>query len=191
MMCVKLESVDIGNTIENFLNLMKLVMLILCLAHWLACLAYVIATNEPDVMRTWIGNYGIADATWDIKYVTALYWCTTTMVTIGYGDVKAVTDLERIFIVFSMVLASGVFGYATNSIILIFESRSPEQMQLDNKIGIIKKYIKRKNLSADLQDRIKNYMEWLAEEEYKARIQNYTVDFSTIIVRYYLYGVKG
>ena len=57
MMSAKLETVDIGNTIENFLNLMKLVMLILCLAHWLACLAYVIATNESDISHTWIGKY--------------------------------------------------------------------------------------------------------------------------------------
>lgn len=63
-----------GNLLENTLSLTKLVMLILCLAHWLACLAYVIATSENDLSQTWIGVYGILDDDWDVKYISALYW---------------------------------------------------------------------------------------------------------------------
>jgi len=83
------------------------------------------------------------------------------MVTVGYGDVTAGTTVERIYIICCMFIASGVFGYATNSIIMIFETRSPEQIELETKFAIIKKYIRRKNLPFDLQERIRNYMDWL------------------------------
>jgi potassium voltage-gated channel Eag-related subfamily H protein 6/hyperpolarization activated cyclic nucleotide-gated potassium channel 2 len=65
---------NIGNALENLLCLMKLVMLILCLAHWLACLAYVIATSVDDQTNTWITLYGIDNEDWYVKYITALYW---------------------------------------------------------------------------------------------------------------------
>lgn len=57
----------------------------------------------------------------------------TTMLTIGYGDILPSTTVERIYIIACMVIASGMFGYATNSIIMIFETKSPEQLELEIK----------------------------------------------------------
>jgi hypothetical protein len=42
------------------------------------------------------------------------------MITVGYGDIHAVTSSEMIFAIFQMILASGVFGYTMNSIMLLF-----------------------------------------------------------------------
>lgn len=36
-------------------------------------------------------RYGIVDADWGIKYISAFYFSVTTMITVGYGDINANT----------------------------------------------------------------------------------------------------
>ena len=45
------------------------------------------------------------------RYIWSLYWSTTTLTTVGYGDISATNSIEAGFLVF--VLMSGVFFYAT------------------------------------------------------------------------------
>lgn len=60
-------------------------------------------------------KYGIDEAEWEIKYISAFYFSVTTMITVGYGDINANTQTEMIFAVFAMVLASAIFGYSMSS----------------------------------------------------------------------------
>lgn len=42
------------------------------------------------------------------------------MLTIGYGDIIAVNDIERIFTIIMACVTCGVFGYTINAIGTIF-----------------------------------------------------------------------
>lgn len=42
------------------------------------------------------------------------------MLTIGYGDISATNDVERVFIIIIACLTCGVFGYSINAIGTIF-----------------------------------------------------------------------
>ena len=48
------EKLDIGATIMGLFGFFKLVTLIMCLAHWCACLFIIIAQNETDWKKTWM-----------------------------------------------------------------------------------------------------------------------------------------
>ena len=45
------------------------------------------------------------------KYVNALYWSITTMATVGYGDIRPVTTIEYIVVIFCEIVAGVVFAY--------------------------------------------------------------------------------
>lgn len=45
------------------------------------------------------------------------------MITIGYGDIRAYTAPEMCFAIIIMIIASGVFGYAMNSIMVMFQNQ--------------------------------------------------------------------
>ena len=43
-------------------------------------------------------------------WVRAFYFSNVTMITVGYGDVLPVTNLEMLFCVFNMMISCAVFG---------------------------------------------------------------------------------
>lgn len=55
------------------------------------------------------------------------------MITIGYGDISPKNTNERLFSIFVMILASGVFGYVMNSIVLMFQNTNESLEDLLNK----------------------------------------------------------
>lgn len=67
------------------------------------------------------------DDHWSDRYISSLYFSITTMVTIGYGDIHAYTSTEMIYAIFAMILASGVFGYAMNNVMVLFQDKSEEE----------------------------------------------------------------
>lgn len=71
------------------------------------------------------------------------------MITIGYGDIHPYTSPEMIFSILAMLLASGVFGYTMNSIMIMFEKKN-EVQNLMKKNHFIIRYIKQKELPINL-----------------------------------------
>jgi hypothetical protein len=44
------------------------------------------------------------------RYIAAIYWVITTMLTVGYGDIKPTNDVERLYSIVTMLTGGVVFG---------------------------------------------------------------------------------
>ena len=67
-------------------------------AHWLAC--------------GWIYLGGpSSDLGTDSVYLGAIYWCVTTLTTVGYGDITPSTPTQAVYTMVVMLLGVGVYGY--------------------------------------------------------------------------------
>ena len=83
------------------------------LAHVLACIWWFIAELEDNKHMTWASEHGLFDSevTLAQKYITSLYWAFATVTTVGYGDVVASNDSEKVFTMICTFIGSAVFAF--------------------------------------------------------------------------------
>lgn len=98
-------------------NLVKLLLIILLLAHWSACLFLLTglyALEEEGV--SWLSMQGFQHMSRAEQYVNALYFAVTTMCTIGYGDIRPKTSSEFLIVIALEVVAGVLFAYVIGKI---------------------------------------------------------------------------
>ena len=62
----------------------------------------------------WFEEKNLINDGWERKYLYSLYFSTTTMVTVGYGDILPNSSLEIGFCLVMMIISSGMFAYSLN-----------------------------------------------------------------------------
>ena len=50
------------------------------------------------------------------QYIESLYWAVTTITTVGYGDISANNNLEKIYCILVMIIGVLCFSYASGSL---------------------------------------------------------------------------
>lgn len=72
-------------------------------------------TSIPFITR-WIYTFAIPTDSLTDQYVACFYFAVVTMTTTGYGDIYATSTTERLFMILSLSIAGGIYGYTLNSI---------------------------------------------------------------------------
>lgn len=52
-----------------------------------------------------------------LKWIDAFYFCTVTLTTVGYGDIVPHSDLEKLFIIFYVIIGIGIIATFANLMI--------------------------------------------------------------------------
>jgi hyperpolarization activated cyclic nucleotide-gated potassium channel 2 len=118
--------------------------------------------TEP---MTWITKAKIENKSNSEKYITSLYWAFTTMTTVGYGDITAITINEKIYAMFSMIVACGVFAYTVGSIGSLVSKQNAMENAYREQVVAVNRYMRKKELPYDLQFRVRRYLEYVWENK--------------------------
>lgn len=105
-------------------------------------------SGEP---HTWIEGYDdtLLNATIMTKYGAALYFATTTLSTVGYGDILPLNEMERMYTAFFQVIGVFTFGYTMGTLsgYIIDGKLDPKTQKYNEMMPKIEAYLKRKNVS--------------------------------------------
>ena len=110
--------------IEGLLALLKLFFKLLFIAHILSCFWFFLGNYfKKKGSSSWLDKIPneCADCDWRSYYLYSIYWAITTMVSVGYGDITPSNIVETSFVISSMIVGCGMFGYSINNIGAIFE----------------------------------------------------------------------
>ncbi|POM70797.1 Voltage-gated Ion Channel (VIC) Superfamily, partial [Phytophthora palmivora] len=105
---------DAVYTNQSLVSLAKLALTMLFIAHLVACLWY--AVGKSDSEESWLISIsldpvGIGSDTSMLQYIRSVYWAIVTMTTIGYGDIVAHSNNERLLNIGVMAVGVSFFGY--------------------------------------------------------------------------------
>ena len=152
---------ELNRLLNGIFRLVKLFTMVSFIAHWCACGWHFLAVDLEN--GDWLTRVGLEGATIEDRYIVSLYFCLTTLLTVGFGDILPQTSMERVYTILIMLIGGCVFGYVMNSIAVIIYSLEDEKTKVRNKITSLCKYMQKEGLAKDVQHDIKKYLEFLVE----------------------------
>ena len=147
----------IGNFLQLSLGFERLSFFIftfLMMTHILTCLWVMIASfvNDQDYKDTWLEPYFEKEISY---YMTSFYWATTTITTVGYGDISAHNDLEMVFCTLVQIIGVSGFAFASSSLTSIITNYDQTNAEYQQKVDILNKIYKKHKLPFKLYINLK------------------------------------
>ena len=159
------EFMLLDETFFNLITLIKLIFGVLLLSHFFACLWHYISFINLDDTSTWLNVYHLAQEVWWKKYISSYYFVVVVMNTVGFGDIVPQNSAERLYSIFFIYFACGMFAYTINSIGIIVQDINKSKKLFKRNLHLINAYMKQKKIKFDLRVRIRKYFEYIWKEE--------------------------
>ncbi len=159
-----LKLVKISTTfyvLQELVNIPPALMRLIVFLFWFALIAHFMSLG-------WLAiGAGEAARSFGDQYIRALYWCITTIATIGYGDYYPNHDsnLQLIYTIIVQIIGVGMFGYIIGNVATLIVNIDTARADFRTKMEEVRNYMRIKRIPAPIQDRVKNYYNYLWETQ--------------------------
>ena len=120
------------------------------LAHWIAC--GWIALGGPERSHAGLP-----------AYLRALYWTTTTLTTVGYGDVTPISPGQVVYAMLVMVLGAAMFGYVIGNVANLLANADSLRTQHLARLERATLFLRDRGVPRGLRRRLRDYYDYLWE----------------------------
>lgn len=162
---------EIVPSLKNILNAYdytKLLLAVLLLGHFVACLYYFIGTmhsdctadghfvaaDQPSWLLAHFGEDAINSTSYYDRYVASTYWSFTTLTTVGYGDISATNTDEKIYCIFGMIAGTAVFATVTGTLAERATANNMATVEGETRMNRVVTYLKMRKVPQDLLFRV-------------------------------------
>jgi voltage-gated potassium channel len=148
---------DIRESLSVNPSLMRLVTFafwFVTVVHLMACGWVLIGASEA-----WRSDFD--------QYLRGVYWCVTTIATIGYGDYTPNHDsnLQIVYTIVVMVFGVGMYGYIIGNVATLIANLDTARAAYQDKMEEINDFLRTKKVPAVLQSRVRDYYHYLWETQ--------------------------
>ncbi|XP_031820016.1 cyclic nucleotide-gated cation channel alpha-3 [Sarcophilus harrisii] len=159
------EFFDRTETRTNYPNIFRignLVLYILIIIHWNACVYFAISKLIGFGTDSWVyPNISIPEyGRLSRKYIYCLYWSTLTLTTIGETP-PPVKDEEYLFVVIDFLVGVLIFATIVGNVGSMISNMNASRTEFQAKIDSIKQYLQFRKVTKDLETRIIRWFDYL------------------------------
>ncbi|KFV84968.1 Cyclic nucleotide-gated channel rod photoreceptor subunit alpha, partial [Struthio camelus australis] len=146
----------------NIFRISNLVMYIVIIIHWNACVYFSISKAIGFGADTWVyPNTSHPEFARLIrKYVYSLYWSTLTLTTIGETP-PPVRDSEYFFVVVDFLVGVLIFATIVGNVGSMISNMNAARAEFQARIDAIKQYMHFRNVSKDMEKRVIKWFDYL------------------------------
>jgi voltage-gated potassium channel len=124
-------------------------------AYWLVLLTHSLTTGWIALHDSSLGT-GAAH-----RYLSGLYFCITTLATVGYGDIVPHTDGQRLYAILLMFIGIGVYGFVIGNVAVILSNLDPRRARHFEQLEELSAFMSYRNIPDELRTRIADYYRYL------------------------------
>ncbi|XP_013182489.1 PREDICTED: potassium voltage-gated channel subfamily H member 8-like isoform X6 [Papilio xuthus] len=140
-------------------------------AHWLACIWFIIAEKEIEHHRNeswdlgWINNLAerlkvpIMNISHSESYVTALYFTCSSLTSVGFGNVSANTLPEKIFSILTMLIGALMHAVVFGNVTAIIQRMYSRRSMYQSKWRDLKDFLSLNQVPKELKQRMQDYFQ--------------------------------
>lgn len=131
----------------------------LFMVHLIACLFFMIAKLNNFTPTTWVYRFSLVDKDQITQYLFAVDWALQTLTTVGYGDINARQQDERVLALLWMIAGVGFYSFTIGNLASIIRAVDFRAARLQDKLTIISEFVRRSNLPQEVEMRIRRFIE--------------------------------
>ena len=143
-------------------------MIFLCFGHFGACIFHYFGAMHP--YQGWLTEDNLVSKNMFERYVSAYYWALTTITTIGYNDIHAITFDDRIFSCVMVIVSAIVYSLLLAAMSLILGEIFHRNQEASLHKNQCKLYSTQLKLDPNLTQRINLINEYFNDNKYNSSI---------------------
>ncbi|CDW88503.1 cation channel family protein [Stylonychia lemnae] len=138
-------------------NLIMTLWTLILLLHLAGCFWGAVGLFNLDSNQNWIYAEEIQDDTPFVQYFTALYFATTAIMTVGYGDILPVNYWEKLFACIIFILGVAIFSFTLSTLSSQFSDLTKSVSKRQSRDNQINELRNRFGLSVEITKKIAYY----------------------------------
>jgi CRP-like cAMP-binding protein len=149
---------DLFQLNTGFVRSLTFVVTLLTVVHIAGCLWFMLARLEGFLPDSWITRSQLLDRSTDEQYIASVYWAFTTLCSVGYGDITPLTEAERLFCLFWMMVGVSFNSFtigSLTSILTVLNSNNDLNMKLNAVEQLAREAKLKRGLTRKLREAVK------------------------------------
>jgi Cyclic nucleotide-binding domain/Ion channel len=128
---------------------------LLFLSYWVVLLTHWVTCGWMSLHARALGS-GIGH-----RYLASLYYCVSTLTSVGYGDIVPANDHERLYAIMLMLLGIGIYGFVIGTVAAILANIDLHRASHFQRMEQLSAFMTYRNIPAAVGARIGNYYRYL------------------------------
>eukprot|EP00111_Clytia_hemisphaerica_P021482 TCONS_00063203-protein len=150
---------DFYNLTASVIRYIKLVCMMLMVAHWNGCLGFLVPMLQDFPVDSWVALNNLQEAHWTEQYGWALFKALSHMLCIGYGRFIPRLLSEACITIFSMVTGATFYALFIAHSMAYIQQRDSARRLYSEKFQQIEEYMRYRDLPQNVREKITDYYE--------------------------------